>query len=258
VTQGYDARTGFVVRKDYLRISPATTLDWRPAWRPRGVRRIQPGFTLEHIVDPNDGFVQEGLVSIRPFTVQFENGGQFQYVAQPNWQRPRDVFRPVPGVDVAPGRYDYLRHLFTFQGDPSAKIAARLEGAIGGYFDGGLQTWRALLQATPDPHIALQLDYTVNRLSQVGMSRSSLTTHLLGLESRLAATPRLQLVTFAQWNTVARQFTANARLAWEYRPLSFLTVVYNERSPIDGRGVLVPTPSGSREFFAKLTYLLQL
>jgi hypothetical protein len=258
VTKGYDARTGFVVRNDYVRISPAATLDWRPAWRPRFVRRIQPGFTFEHFVDPNDGRAQEGFVSIRPFTLQFQNGGLLQYVAQPNWQRLREPFRPVPGVNVVPGRYDYFRHAFTVESDPSAKLAVRLEGAFGGYFDGRLQTWRAVLQARPDPRVALSADYTVNRLSDVGTPKASLTTYLLGLESRLAASPRLQLVSFVQWNTLARQLTVNARLAWEYRPLSFFTLVYNDRSPVDGLGVVAPAPLDSRQLLAKLTWLLQL
>jgi hypothetical protein len=258
VTSGYDAQAGFVVRKDYLRISPASTLDVRPAWKPRFVRRFQPGFTLEHIVGPRDGSVQEGLISIRPFTMQFENGGTLSYAAVPNWQRPRQAFRPVPGVEVAPGRYDYLRHSFVGQTDPSAKVAARFEAAFGGYFDGRLKTWRGVLQATPDPRIALNLDYTINRLEDVGASRTNVTTHLLALETRLAASPQIQLIGFAQWNTVARQLTANARLAWEYQPLSFLTIVYNHRSPVDGRGVLVPTPTGSRQLLVKLTWLRQM
>jgi len=258
VTRGYDARSGFVVRNDYIRISPAVILDWRPSWRPRFVRRIQPGFTLEHFIDPKGGAVQEGFLSLRPFTLQFENGGLLQYAALPNWQRLRAPFRPVPGVAVAPGSYDYLRHAITLQTDPSTRVALRFEGQIGGYFDGTLETWRGVLQATPDPRVAVSADYTVNRLQQVGGLRGTLTTHLLGLETRLATTPRLQLVSFVQWNTVARQLTANARLAWEYRPLSFFTIVYNDRSPVDGRGVVTTAPLGSRQLLVKLTWLTQV
>lgn len=258
VTKGYDARTGFVVRNDYVRISPAVWLDWRPAWRPRVVRRIRPSFTLEHFIDPSDRSVQEGMISIRPFSLELENGGQLLYVAQPNWQRLRTPFQPVPGVAVAPGRYDYLRHSVTLQSDPSSKLAARLEGAFGGYFDGRLQTWRAVVRATPDPRLAFDLDYTINRLSDVGVTGASLTTHLLGLESRLAASPRLQFVSFVQWNTAARQAAVNARLAWEYQPLSFFTIVYNDRAAIDGRGVLAPAPAASRQLLVKLTWLLQM
>lgn len=258
VSRGYDPQTGFVVRNDYIRISPAVTLDWRPSWRPRVVRRIQPGFTLEHFIGPRDGAVQEGFVSLRPFTLQFENGGTLQYAAQPNWQRPRTTFRPVPGVAITPGAHNYLRHTLTAQTDPSARVALRLEGAVGGYFDGSLHTWRGVVQATPDPRVAINIDYTLNRLREVGVTQATLTTHLLGLETRLAASPRLQLVSFVQWNTVARQLTANARLSWEYQPLSYITLVYNDRGAVDGRGVVAPAPFGARQLLAKVTWLLQL
>lgn len=258
VTSGYDARTGFVVRRNYVRISPAVTLDWRPTWRPSAVRRFQPGFTFEHFIDPVTGATQEGYISIRPATVQLQNGGSFMYIAQPNWQRPDVAFQPVRGVDIAPGSYGYLRHSMIAQTDPSARLSGRAEASFGGYFDGGLTTWRVGVQATPDPRLAVNADYTVNRLVDVGVTSASLTTHLLGLETRLAANPRLQLVSFAQWNTVARQLSANVRLAWEYRPLSFVSIVYNHRDPVDGRGVRIPAPPRNRQLLAKLTWLWQL
>ena len=105
---------------------------------------------------------------------------------------------------------------------------------------------------------AINADYTVNRLHVVGATRASLTTHLLGVETRLAANPRLQVVSFVQWNTVVRQLSSNVRLAWEYRPLSFFTVVYNDRSAVDGRGATIPAPARSRQLLMKLTWLWQL
>jgi hypothetical protein len=257
VTAGYDARTGFVLRHNYVRISPAVTLDWRPSWRPSRVRRFQPGFTFEHFVDPTTGAAQEGFISIRPFTVQFHNGGILQYVAQPNWQRLRSDFKPVTGVTIAPGDYDYLRQSLVVQTDPSARYTARFEATLGGYFDGALQTWHVIAQATPEPRLAVNLDYTLNRLRRVGPTAATLATHLLSLETRLAASPRLQGVSVLQWNTAARQLSVNARLAWEYRPLAFFTVVYNDRSVVDG-AVQAPAPAASRQFLVKLTWLAQL
>jgi hypothetical protein len=81
---------------------------------------------------------------------------------------------------------------------------------------------------------------------------------LLGLELRLAANPRLQFVKFTQWNTAASQLAVNARLSWEFRPLSFFTVVHNHRAPVDGLGVGTPSSPTSRQLFVKTTWLLQL
>jgi hypothetical protein len=257
VTAGFDARAGFIVRNDYVRISPAVILDWRPESRPRWIRRFQPGFILEHYVSPTTGAVQEGALLLRPMTVEFQNGGFLRYELQPSWQRPSSPFRPLPGVEIAPGAYDYARNSVTVQTDPSASLAARLEGATGGYFDGRLHTLRTVVQVTPDPRVAMSADYMLNRLASVGATDASLTTHLLGAEARLAANPRLQFVTFLQWNTAARQLTGNARLTWEYRPLAFFNVVYNHRAPVAGLGA-VAKPIESRQLLLKWTWLLQL
>jgi hypothetical protein len=191
-------------------------------------------------------------------TVQFDNGGTIEYVLQPNWQRPTATFRPLAGVDVEPGRYAYLRHNLTIQTDPSAKLAVRVEPSAGGYFNGRLRSLRTLLQVTPDPRVAVAADYTVNRIDGVGASRASLTTHLMGLEARLAASPRFQFVSFTQWNSAGRQVALNARVAWEYQPLSYLTVIYNHRSPLSGRDFNVAAPPASRQLLVKATWLLQL
>jgi hypothetical protein len=75
---------------------------------------------------------------------------------------------------------------------------------------------------------------------------------------RVAASPRLQFVTFTQWNTAARQISGNARLTWEYRPLAFFNVIYNHRAPTAGPGASSTGPLLSRQFLVKGTWLLQL
>jgi hypothetical protein len=257
LTSGYEAGSGFILRTDYVRFSPAIILDWRPSWRPRWIRRFRPGVIVEHFISPSTGSVQEGFVPIRPMTVELENGGVVQYELQPHWQRPAATFRPLPGMEIMPGAYNYSRHLVTVQTDPSARLAGRIEAAAGGYFDGALQTLRGVVQATPDPRLAVSADYTRNRLRHVGVARTSVSTHLLGVETRVAANPRLQLVTFVQWNTAARQVSGNARLTWEHRPLAFLTVVYNHRAPVSGLADAV-APLGSRQLLVKWNWLLQL
>lgn len=65
-------------------------------------------------------------------------------------------------------------------------------------------------------------------------------------------------MSFAQWNTVARQLTLIARFAWKYKPLSFFTIVYNDRSAVEGLGVIASAPVPSRQLLAKITWLFQL
>ena len=45
---------------------------------------------------------------------------------------------------------------------------------------------------------------------------------------RLAANPRLQLSAFYQYNSFDEQGRWNIRASWEYRPLSFIYLVFND------------------------------
>ena len=81
----------------------------------------------------------------------------------------------------------------------------------------------------------------------------SFVTHLAGPELRVFLNPRVQWSAFYQHNTAAAQGSLNARFSWEFAPLSYLFVVYNDRQP---------TPDGTsfrtRSLIVKLSWLHQL
>ncbi len=52
----------------------------------------------------------------------------------------------------------------------------------------------------------------------------------IGLELRCDSK---SVIAFYQYNTAINTGTLNARLAWEFAPLSFLYFVINDQSPID-------------------------
>ena len=53
-------------------------------------------------------------------------------------------------------------------------------------------------------------------------------THLLLVETRLAVSPKLQLIGSYQRDTDGNASVLNARLAWEFLPLSFVYVVVTD------------------------------
>jgi hypothetical protein len=93
----------------------------------------------------------------------------------------------------------------------------------------------------------------VNRLQSLGSRDSSFVTQLAGPELRLFASPRVQWSAFYQYNTAQARGFLNARFSWEFSPLSFLYVVYNDRHPI--QGALAPS---ARSLIVKLSWLRQL
>ena len=84
--------------------------------------------------------------------------------------------------------------------------------------------------------------------------QQSRTTRLIGIGSRFALNPRLQLSGFLQHNSLTSRDILNARLSWEFRPLSYLYVVYNSAANDED---LIPDYS-QQQLLIKFTYLLEL
>lgn len=72
--------------------------------------------------------------------------------------------------------------------------------------------------------------------------------YILGM--RVAANPRIQLSTFYQYNDFDTKGRWNIRASWEFTPLSFLYLVFNESH-------FRESPVRNQSLIAKLTYLKQ-
>jgi len=74
----------------------------------------------------------------------------------------------------------------------------------------------------------------------------------LTVGSRFALNPRVQLSVFYQYNSFDEQGRWNIRGSWEYQPLSFLYIVFNDsrlNSELD--------PFQEQQFISKLTWVKQ-
>jgi hypothetical protein len=256
IGDGYRADAGFVPRENLLLTSPAVTLDWRPTWRPRFVRTFQPGFSTSIYHRASDLRFQEHNTRFSPVRFTFQDGGQLNVWHEVEQQRLERSFAPVPGVVIDSGSYGFSRTGVTYQPDLSRTLWAWVTLASGGYFDGHRQQAIVRVRSAPSPHVALTFDYEGNRLRSVGRVRANETTHLFYPELRLALNPRLQLVTLWQYSSVSRVESWNARLSWEFRPLSHVQLVLNERRPRSlGGDTTLPR---ERQVILKVSYLAQV
>ena len=252
VTRDYDPRTGFVSRPNVLLTSPAIIGTLQPGWRPRSVVWFRPGVTTYFYQDPSSFKLQEGSIFWR-VDVLHKNGAQWRPFVEQALQRPDLPVRLFPGVTTPAGQHDYVRYGVDLRSDQSARIAATANLTTGGFFDGRLQRAALTARWSPSPFVALRANYEVNRLASLGTRDTSFVTHLAGPELRVFTSPRLQWSAFYQYNTVQQRGTLNARFSWEFSPLSFLYVVYNDRQAIqDG---LLPT---ARSLIVKFSWLRQL
>ncbi|MEM1002101.1 MAG: DUF5916 domain-containing protein [Bacteroidota bacterium] len=256
VSENYDPKVGFIDTNNYLLTSPAASLKLRPKWLPKFIRQFSPGITtfFYHYLD--DLTFREGFASLRPMSFEFQDGSLIEYAYRLNWQSLREPFSPL-GITINAGDYSYQRHIFRYRGDFSKKLAFSATYNFGDFFDGQLNTLSASLRIAPIPHISLNANYEYNKISALGINNVSTETNLLGTELRLALNPRLQLITFYQYNTSNNSSTINSRLSWEYLPLSYLFIVFNDNRFDGFDSDLSPVTFQNTQGIIKLTFLKQ-
>lgn len=252
IGEEWEPRSGFRFTNDVVVTSPAFNLDLRPQWLPEFIRSYRPGATVFFFSRATTGDFFSGSIRISPVELGFQNGGRFWLSAVPNWQTLTGAFRPVPGVEAPPGEYEYTRWEAGFDHDPSARISGSATVGTGRFYDGDLHTSLISGKAALSPHFVAFASWERNRFRGVGgVDR---TSDLFTPEVRVAPSPRLELSGVWQYNTATESSNLNLRLSWEFRPLSFLYVVYNDNTPLDGRLEAFPS---QRRLIIKGTWLWQ-
>jgi hypothetical protein len=196
-------------------------------------------------------------VTLYPLQFTFQDGGSLRLWATPEWHDLEQPFQPA-GLRVESGRYRFAQFGVTYRPDLSRRVWAYVTVAGGGYFDGTRERLIARVRVAPSPRVALTFDYEGNRLRGIGAAGADRTTHLLYPEARLALNPRLQFTLLYQYNSVTDQTSWNARLAWEFRPLSYAYLIVNQRTP---GGVPIgggPAALSEGQVILKISYLGQM
>ena len=184
--------------------------------------------------------------------IGFQHGGRWWLSAIPTWQDLAGSFSPVPSVQIPAGSYDFTRWETSYEHDPSANFSGSVLANWGRFYDGHLFTTKLRTKVALSSHVVAFAGWERNDFQGVG--GSDRTTHLVGPELRLAASPRVELSGIWQYNTAVEASNVNLRLSWEFRPLSFLYVVYNDNASLDGS--LRPFPT-QRQLIVKATWLWQ-
>ena len=252
VTKDYNPQMGFVSRPDVVMTNPFATWTLQPGWLPKSVVWLRHGPNAIAFNDPQSGALQESNVTYTG-ELLFRNGATITPAIEHNIQRPTVAVPLFPAVQIAPGSYGYQRTGLTVRSDQSARLAGTLTASTGAFFDGSLQRAEISGRWSPSPYVAVRAAYEVNRLQSLGTRDSSFTTHLAGPELRVFLNPRVQWSAFYQYNTAVQRASLNARFSWEFLPLSFLYVVYNDRQAVQGGNSPL-----ARSLIVKLSWLGQL
>jgi len=251
VSRDYLPGTGFVFQNDVIQHFPGGYYIWRPE-NIKWIRRWDPGVFVQYFHDfENPGNFQQASINIFPIYTFFKDNSFVQISLTPTWQNINFDFAPL-GLDIAPGNYKYTRYLLSYNTDQSKKFSASMKYRFGNFYDGSLNTVEAGLRYAPMPHISLSGNYEHNTLKEIGAANADLQTDLYTASLRLALSPRVQLSTFYQYNSFDEQGRWNVRFSWEYMPLSFIYLVFNDTQT----DVFDPVQQ-STQFISKITFLKQ-
>ena len=251
VDEKYLPGMGFVFANNTIYSNPGGYYIWRPekGWLSTWVRRWDPGFFVNWYQTTSTLATQEISVDMFPIYILTRSNGLISYTISPTVQN-YDFSFPILGQTIVPGRYDFTRHALRYRMDQSKKVSLDARYSFGGYFNGSLNSLSLSSRIAPIPHIAAEFSYEHNSFTGFGEEQADFTTDLFTAGIRLAANPRIQLSGFYQYNTFDKQARINLRGSWEFAPLSFLYLVYNESN-------FENTPVQNQSGIAKVSYLRQ-
>jgi len=231
VTKNFNPEMGFLSRTDVIASSPGANWYYRGSKLPfkKWIRAYEPGFTPDFYHQASTGKLVERSLFFFPMWLNLQSGGFFGYGINPAYQRLFESFTPV-GITILPGEYNYTQHNFFYRTDPSKMLNLMAQSSFGTYFDGKLASVDATLQFAPIPHLSLKARFNRYHFTSVGELETNTNVDLYSIEGRFALNPRVQLIGFYQKNSENKSDNYNIRLSWEYRPLSFLYIVYNHRA----------------------------
>ncbi len=247
----YNPRMGFVRQNDVIRHNPGGYYIWRPKnvdW----IRRWDPGVFVNYNHDATDpSSFQQASLYIFPVFTWFKDNSFVEISTSPTWQNINFDFAPL-GLEIEQDRYFYNRYTIQYNTDLSKKWSGDIGVNLGDFYNGTRTTINAAARVAPLPHTTLTLNYEHNDIKGVGILEEDLKTDLYTANLRLALNPRVQLSTFYQYNSFNEQGRWNVRFSWEYMPLSFVYLVFN-----DTQTDIFDPVQQSNQFISKITLLKQ-
>ena len=251
IDEKYNPGMGFIRQSNLIQHNPGGYYIWRPKkldW----IRRWDPGMFVTYNHDASDpSQFQQASLYIFPIYLWFKDNSFFEFSFTPTWQNINFDFAPL-GLEIEQDEYFYTRYFLRYNTDQSKKWSAGIRYEFGDFYDGTRSALRLSGRLAPIPHFALSFEYLYNDLRKIGANDANLETHLSSIGIRLAINPRLQLSSFYQYNTFDDQGRLNIRASWEYQPLSFVYLVFND-SQIEG----MPFNTSEQQVVSKITIIKQ-
>jgi hypothetical protein len=232
VSRDFNAQAGFISRGDVINTSPGLSLNVRGKWLPTIIRSYAPALFAEWYHQQSTGVLLEKNISFIPLNFVFSNGGSARFSVFSYKQYLPEDFKPL-GVVIDSGNYKYTRQALLFSTNGSRKISGSAKYEWGKYYNGNLSAISTSLLYAPTPFMSIKLSVNSNRIKHAGKDAVNKEVNLYTVEGRFAVNPQIQLTALYQRNSLNNQDGYNIRMSWEYKPLSYIYLVWNKSSSIN-------------------------
>ena len=239
VNQDFNPEMGFVARPNVVENTAGFYWLNRGKWLPKFIRAFEPGAFYLNYYSASTGKLIEEQLNTNPIWFTLQNGGAFGVFTNTYYQLLdySDGSEPLSffNVDIPEGKYNYNRFSAVALSDPSKKVSFFVNAETGKYYNGNLTTISGNFTIAPLPHISIQGRFANNNYQNLGVKNESGNNQLYTLSGRFALNPRVQLIGFYQHSSISNFDVWNVRFSWEYKPLSFIYLVFNQRGYDDFR-----------------------
>jgi hypothetical protein len=222
IGSGFDPSLGFVPRRG-VEIG-ALGLDYR--WHNALPRVRDLIFQLQgRAVLDTARTVESYAIFTAPFYVALESGDRVEVNVVPVGERLARPFEVASGVQIAPGRHDWIRYRAEATFASKRRVSGRATLWFGDFYDGTLREWAATAVYKPAATTTIELSGVHN----AGMvSGGRFTQQVIAMRLRYNISADLTFNTYVQYDEEARLLTGNTRVRWQFHPLGEAFLVYND------------------------------
>lgn len=250
VGSDFEAKVGFVPRRDFKRINPVIGYSIFPNSSWINQHRLQ--LTNNVLWNNTWGITDYNFGA--SWSVIFQTTAQYNFSLLSNYVKLFSPFNPTGNQEqlFQPGE-SFLQSGFlsSFQSDIRKNFNYFIQVIYGGFYNGNLKQLSGSFSYRYRQYAAFSLTYNINQIDLTnGFDDANL--FLFGQRIDITFNKNLFWTTFTQYNSQFNNLNINSRIQWRYRPASDFFLVFTENYFPENLKVK------NRAIVAKLTYWLNL
>ncbi len=226
VGEGFDAKVGFVPRRDFKRVNPEIGFSIYP--NSKWINRHQFTFSNDWLWNNTWGLTDYDM-ELR-WNIHFQNTARFSLSLLNNYVKLFSTFNPVRSSDLLfqPGEDFSQKGIgLSYQNDERKAFNYRLQLTRRAFFNGDLLRLSGRITYRYRQYANIGLNFTVSDIKLKEDFGESII-YLIGPRIDLTFSRTVFLTTFIQYNSQFDNININTRLQWRFRPVSDIFLVYTD------------------------------